>query len=321
MIMASPPVPMPGRGARAAQRRPILLTQQPAVKLPVMSSTRSEHGRSASGNGAWLSWGAEESEHVTASTSGGPELPVARRALARSPQFKPLPREDRAASALDTRIHVEYGADRERLLASSRASGILPTTFRIAVLPIGSAAGSLPGRRPIRECSTGTRDSTNAGGSYGDVHHATEVHGARPQDDQGEPQPAREGQAALEVARGRAEVFPPRAGPLRRDRRLGGADRRGRDEVRARHRLSGQRSHRDAARVERGRVPQDRLRAAVSWDRALQTPQERGPPGPSNPARMKPCPHRTPEPRHSSCGGAASSGTAEEKIGRASCRE
>jgi hypothetical protein len=32
---------------------------------------------------------------------------------------------------------VEYGADRERLLASSRTSGILPTTFRIAVLPIG----------------------------------------------------------------------------------------------------------------------------------------------------------------------------------------
>ncbi len=27
---------------------------------------------------------------------------------------------------------MEYGADRERLLASSRASGILPTTFRIA---------------------------------------------------------------------------------------------------------------------------------------------------------------------------------------------
>jgi hypothetical protein len=52
-------------------------------------------------------------------------------------QFKPLPREGRAAPALDTQIHVEYGADRERLLASSRTSGILPTTFRIAVLPIG----------------------------------------------------------------------------------------------------------------------------------------------------------------------------------------
>jgi hypothetical protein len=32
---------------------------------------------------------------------------------------------------------VEYGADCERLLASSRTSGILPTTFRIAALPIG----------------------------------------------------------------------------------------------------------------------------------------------------------------------------------------
>jgi len=39
-----------------------------------------------------------------------------------------------------------------------------------------------------------------------------------------------------------------------------------RDQVRARHRLSGQRSNRDSARVHRGRVPQDRLRAAVSWN-------------------------------------------------------
>src|SRR6266849_3913501 len=36
---------------------------------------------------------------------------------------------------------------------------------------------------------------TNAGGSHGDVHHTAEVHRARPQDDQGGPQPAREGQA------------------------------------------------------------------------------------------------------------------------------
>jgi hypothetical protein len=79
------------------------------------------------------------------------------RAQPETAQFKPLPREDRAAPALDTQIHVEYGADRERLLASSRASGILPTTFRIAVLPVGSAAGSLPSRRPIWECSIGTR--------------------------------------------------------------------------------------------------------------------------------------------------------------------
>jgi len=40
---------------------------------------------------------------------------------------------------------VEYGADRERLLASSRASGILPTTFRIAVLPHRKPAGVVAG--------------------------------------------------------------------------------------------------------------------------------------------------------------------------------
>src|SRR5882724_11784909 len=50
------------------------------------------------------------------------------------PAAPPSSVKERAAPALDTQVHVEYRADRERLLASSRASGILPTTFRIAVL-------------------------------------------------------------------------------------------------------------------------------------------------------------------------------------------
>src|ERR1700737_2040712 len=39
--------------------------------------------------------------------------------------------------------------DRERLLASSRASGVPPPTFRIAALPVASAARRLPCRKTI----------------------------------------------------------------------------------------------------------------------------------------------------------------------------
>src|SRR5216684_3918318 len=100
--------------------------------------------------------------------------------------------------------------------------------------------------------------------SHGDVRHAAQVHGARHQDDQGEPQPAREGQAGVEIARGRAEVVPSRAGPLRCDRDFRGTERRRGGEVRAFHGLARQRAHRVDARVHRGGVPEDHLRAAVS---------------------------------------------------------
>jgi hypothetical protein len=53
-----------------------------------------------------------------------------------------------AARALDMQIYAGVWANRERLLASSRASGVPPPTFRISALPFGSAA-NLPCRKRI----------------------------------------------------------------------------------------------------------------------------------------------------------------------------
>jgi hypothetical protein len=68
-----------------------------------------------------------------------------------------------AAPALDTQIHMEYRADRETLLASSRASGILPATFRITVLRSEAPPGSLPSGKPIWGFSTGIRGQHQRG--------------------------------------------------------------------------------------------------------------------------------------------------------------